>query len=86
MKPEKAIEILCDMYSMEIAEPDAMIAIQKAIKERDMAIDAICKLLWQRDYPNGGSIVRVYEENSYQDIELYRKETLALLQQKGGDQ
>lgn len=84
MKPEKAIEILCDMYSMEIAEPDAMIAIQTAIKERDRAIDAICKLLWQRDYPKGGSIVKVWEDNQYHDRELYRKEALALLGGKEG--
>jgi hypothetical protein len=54
---------------------------EKAIKERDRAIDAICKLLWQRDYPKGGSIVKVWEDNQYHDRELYRKEALALLTQ-----
>lgn len=52
----------------------------------DIVLEALSKLLWQRDYPNGGSIVKTWEDNQYYDREIYRKEALAILDQhaRGG--
>jgi len=49
------------------------------------ALDSMCKLLWERDYPNGGSIYKTYESTPFHDKELYRAEVkAALLTQSGG--
>lgn len=42
-------------------------------------IDQIAEMLWKIDYPKGGSIVKTWEDNSFQDKELYRRDARELI-------
>lgn len=53
--------------------PDGWVLVSEA------AIDAVAELLWKIDYPKGGSIVKVWDDNQYHDKELYRKDACEIL-------
>lgn len=42
-------------------------------------LEKLAEALWIRDYPNGGSIVKSWNDNQFRDKELYRKEAAVIL-------
>lgn len=56
--------------------------IVRACNAHDELLELAAECLWRRDYPNGGSIVKTWNDNGFHDKELYRKEALAAA--KGG--
>lgn len=44
-----------------------------------MAVELAAKILWIRDYPNGGSIYKTFEQTNEDDKRIYREEVESLL-------
>ena len=48
-------------------------------ENHDTAIDLAAKCLWARDYPNGGSVYKTFDDTPYHDKEIYRQEVIEIL-------
>ncbi len=57
-------------YELEIRT-----ALEQAQKVEGL-VEVAAELLWQRDYPNGGSMYKKYDDLQFHDKEFYRKEVL----------
>ena len=46
-------------------------------------LEICCAALWAKDYPNGGSIYKRYEDTPFHDKELYRQDIKDAVEQHG---
>ncbi len=42
-------------------------------------IEIVAEMLWKIDYPNGGSIVKKWNDNNFRDKELYRSKAKSIM-------
>lgn len=68
---EALAQSICDAMNSQESLRSDLAAMREAL------VDAAANLLWQRDYPQGGTLYRTYESIPFHDKELYRAEVLA---------
>jgi hypothetical protein len=75
---------MCPVPDIENAAQSVMNTVEPFLaKHKPVSVEDIAKKLWQRDYPQGGSMHRTYESTSVHDKELYRKEIKFVLTAAG---
>lgn len=68
-----------DIYGLERSAFRDGIKYARTLPPAPAALEIAMKAAWQRDYPNGGRMVKTWEDNTYQDREIYRKEVAPIV-------